>query len=311
MAGLLTRQRVLLGVIETTSGTQESISATNGVFNVMSQGPIITANIPVTERPGQSAFSRLPAIAGPRSGSAKFSVHVVGKGSAGIPDWGSTFLPGCGMVATSQSYSFVTGSTSAKTLTLAEAVDGRMHYLYGAVGNWTLNLKAGEIATMDFEFTGIYGTDADVALPTPSYPTTLPPRWSNTSGCTFGAYSPYVSAATVSSGNTLKLRENANKASGYECGIITDRVPTWTLDPELELVATKDWMADFLASTQASLAFIIGTATNNVQTITMPKAQINQAPQPSDRDGVAVHTLSGFAGRSASAGDDEMTVVFS
>jgi hypothetical protein len=311
MAGLLTRQRVLLGVIESTSGTQESISATNGVFNVMSDGPIITADIPVTERPGQSAFSRLPSIPGPRAGKAKFSVHLVGKGSAAIPEWGSVFLPGCGMVATSQSYAFVTGSTSAKTLTLAEAVDGRMHYLYGAVGNWTLNLKAGEIATMDFDFMGIYGTDADVALPTPTYPTTLPPRWANSSGVAFGAYTPLVSAATVSSGNVLKLREDANAVSGYKAGIITDRVPTWTLDPELELVATKDWTSDFLASTQASLAFIIGTASNNTQTITMPKAQITAAPQPSNRDGVAVHTISGIAGRNASAGDDEMTFVFS
>lgn len=311
MAGLLTRQRVLLAAIEDTSGTQQSVSATNGVFNVMSQGPIITPNIPMTERPGQSAFSRLPGVVGAYGGSAKFSLHPVGYGSSGIPEWGSVFLPGCGMVATAQSYAFVTGSTTAKTLTLAEAIDGRMHYLYGAVGNWTLNLVAGEIATIDFDFTGIYGTDADVALPTPTYPTVLPPRWANASGATFGSYSPLLSRATVSSGNVLKLRENANATSGYKCGIITDRVPTWEIDPELELVATKNWGSEYLASTRASLAFVLGTTSNNIITVTMPKAQITQYPQPADRDGVAVHTLSGIATRNASAGDDEMTFVFS
>lgn len=311
MAGLLTRQRVLLAAIEDTAGAQQSVSATNGVFNVMSAGPIITPTIPITERPGQSAFSRLAGVPGPRSGNAKFSIHVVGYGSAGIPEWGSVFLPACGMVATSQTYAFVTGSTTAKTVTLAEAIDGRMHYLYGAVGNWTLNLSAGEIATIDFDMTGIYGTDADVALPTPTYPSILPPRWANASGATFGSYTPLLSKATVSSGNVLKLREDANTTSGYKCGIITDRVPTWSIDPELELVATKNWMSDYLASTRASLAFVIGTAANNVITVTMPKAQITAAPTPADRDGVAVHSISGIAGRSASAGDDECTVTFS
>jgi hypothetical protein len=311
MAGLLTRQRVLLAEIETTSGTIESPAAADGVFNVMSDGPIITADIPMIERPGQSSFDRLPGVPGARAGRASFSLHIVGNGSAGIPSWASVFLPPCGMVATSQSYSFVTGSTSAKTLTLGEAIDGRMHYLYGAVGNWTMNFRSGEIATIDFEFQGIYGTDADVALPTPDYPAILPPRWANASGATFGSYSPLLSTATVSSGNVLKLREDANATSGYKCGIITDRVPTWSIDPELELVATKDWMAAYLASTQASLAFVLGTVSNNIITVTMPKAQITAAPQPADRDGVAVHSISGIATRNADAGDDCMTVVFS
>lgn len=311
MAGLLTRQRVLLAAIEDTAGTQQSVSASNGVFNVMSDSPIITAEIPFTERPGQSSFDRLPGIPGARAGRARFSHHIVGNGTTGIPAWASTFLPACGMLATSQTYAFVTGSTSAKTVTLAEAIDGRMHYLFGAMGTWSINLTPGEIGTIDFDFTGIYGTDADVALPTPTYPTIKPPRWANASGATFGSYTPLLSRATVAAGNVVKLRENANTTSGYQCAIITDRLPTWEIDPELELVATKNWMSEYLASTQASLAFVIGSVSDNIITFTMPKAQVSTAPQPADRDGVAVHSISGFAGRSASAGDDCMSVVFS
>jgi len=237
-------------------------------------------------------------------------MDLVGNGGANAPAWATTFLPACGMLETSGSFAFVTGSTTAKTLTVSVYEDGKTRTLYGCVGTWSMALTAGEIGKISFDLVGIYGTDADVALLTPAYPTTLPPRWANASGCAFGAYTPILSSATLAANNTMKLREDANAVSGFKAGIITDRFPTFEIDPETDLVATKNWMSEFLASTRASLAFVLGTATNNVITVTYPKAQITSAPNHEDRDGVMVTKVSGNATRNASAGDDCCTVVF-
>lgn len=307
---LLTRQRVLLAKVEGTAGTAESLADADGAFNIYSEGPIITNETGVSERPGQSTFSRLQSIPTGYTGRARFSTDLVGKGASGVPDWASTFLVACGMVATGSSYAFVTGSATAKTLTIAEYVDGVVRKLAGCVGTFEIELNAGQHGRINFDFIGVYQTDADAALPTPNYPAILPPRFANTSAVTFDSQTPVIASARFAAGNVLKLREDASKTAGFIAGIITDRIPTFALDPELTVVATKNWLTSFTASTAASLACVVGTASNNIITITMPKAQITTAPGRADRDGVAVTTLEGIATRNADAGDDEMTIAF-
>lgn len=308
---LLLEQRVLAAKIEGTAGTAESLSASDATYNIYADGPIIECETGVTARDGQSAFSPLPSIPQGRMGRARFSTDLVGAASAVSPAWALAFLPGCGMVATGTSWAFVTGSSSAKTLTISEYVDGTTRTIYGAVGTWTIDLNAGQAGRINFEFLGIYGTDADVAILAPTYETTKPPRWANSSGCTYNSQTLILNTLQIQAGNELKLREDANLTAGFKTGIITNRRVTWNADPELVTVATVDWMTAFHNSTEASFATVVGTASNNIITITMPKAQITTPPNLGSRDGLATRTLAGQANRSAAAGDDELTLAFS
>jgi len=308
---LLLEQRILAAKIETTPGTVEAVAAADATFNIYADGPIIECDTGFTERDGQSSFSPLPGVPQGRRGRARFSTDLVGAASAVSPAWALTFLPGCGMVATGTSWGFVTGSSTAKNLTLVEYLDGTTRTIFGAVGTWTIDLTAGQAGRINFEFIGVYGTDADAALITPTYETTKPPRWGNTSGCTFNSQSLTLNTLNIVAGNEMKLREDANLTAGFKTGIITNRRVTWTADPETVAVATIDWMAAFHNSTEASFTTVVGTASNNVITITMPKAQITSPPNRGNRDGLLTTTLSGQANRSAAAGDDNLTLAFS
>lgn len=296
--------------VESVSGTAEALTASEGVFNVYN--PVLTPEVGFTEREGQSSFDRLPGVPQGRGGRLTFSVDLVGKGSSGVPDWASVFLQGCGCNnGSGGTFSFVTGSSSAKTLTIGLYEDGLLRSIAGSVGTFTINLTAGTAGRVDFEFLGILQAESDTALVAPDYPAIIPPRWANSSGCTYDGVSLILNTATFAAGNVLKLREDANQTSGYKAGIITDRMPTFSLDPETVLLATKNWYTNFYASTGASLSAVVGTASNNIITLTMPKAVLTAPPSRGDRDGLMTTVLSGVATRSADAGDDCWTIAFS
>ena len=134
-APLLTRQRVLAAKVETTTGTAESLSASDAAFNVFNL--TFDADIPMNEREGQSSLSPLPGVTGARMGKVTFETEVVGKGSSGVPSWG-IFLQASGFVLSSVTYNPETGGTSPTTLTMGGYFDGRKKVIAGAVGDWTM-----------------------------------------------------------------------------------------------------------------------------------------------------------------------------
>jgi hypothetical protein len=310
---LLVPQKVLAASVEGTSGTAETLDAADAVFNIMTDGggPAITCETGFTQREGQNAFSPIVGISQGRVGRARFRTDYVGHSSGASPDWATTFLPGCGMSESSRTWSVVTGSSTAKTLTISEWIDGSRRTLYGAVGTFTINLVAGQPGTIDFEFLGIYADEADQANVAPTFPTVKPPRWAHAAGCVYNSQTLKCASATIAIGNELKLRENCNRTAGFEAGIITGRRTTVDLDPERVALATVDWMAAYTAATEAALTIICGTATNNIITVAGSKFQQYQPPQVESREGLAVTRLSLQGNRNAAAGDDEFTLVFS
>jgi hypothetical protein len=308
---LLNEQRVLAASIEGTSGTAETLDATDATFNVYTDGPIIECTTGFTQRDGQSSFDSLPGVIQGKQGRARFSTDLVGASSGVSPAWALTFLPGCGMVESSRSWTFVTGASAAKTLTLAEYIDGSYRILYGAVGTFTIDLTAGQAGRVNFEFLGVYGTETDATILAPTYETVKPPRWANASGCAYNSQNLVLNTLQIAANNELKLRESANVTAGYVGGIITNRRVTWNADPEAVVLSTVNWMSVYEASTEASLAAVVGTTTHNIITITMPKAQLVEPPNVGDRDGLSTRLLSGQANRNAAAGDDCLSLVFS
>lgn len=303
---MLAKKRVLAAKIETTVGTAISLSASDATFNVFNAS--IQPDIPFNARESQSAFSGLTGSYEGLGGTAKFSCELTGGSS--IPAWATTFLPACGMVASSLVMSPQTnppGSGGVKTLTIGSYVDGIWRSIKGAMGNAVFRFEAGKKVMVDFEFKGIWVPPTDVALITPTWTTVAPLRFVS-SGLAIGAANPKCANLTIDLGNQVILREDSGTSSGYISACITDRKMKGTIDPEAALVATRDNLGDWLARTEAALAISLGASTNGVA-FAAPKLQFTNV-QEANRNDMYVEQIDFVLNRSASAGDDELTITF-
>ncbi len=306
MATLLRRISSLGAKVESTKGTAETITATEAVFNVYNVN--IIPDITINRREGQTSLSQLAAIPGGRMGRITFETDLVGKGSSGRPDWASVFLSGCGFVDSTGTFSPTSNYSTQTSVTFAHYINGKRFLISGAMGNFTINLASGNHGTVAFDFLGCWGGVTDATILDPTEPTTLPPRFASGT-LTRGGVALLTSNVTISSGNTLELRPDAATASGYAACAITARNATVTMDPEDDLVATRDDYGSLLAGTEAALSIVVGASANNTMTIAAPKLQFTGIT-PGDRNGILVNQATYQCNRSASTGNDDLTIAF-
>lgn len=269
-APLRLRKSTILAKLEATNGTYESLAATDGDFNAYNAQ--FTPTLDGDDRERQGGFGHLKRATGPRSGRLTFDVDLTGSGTSGsVPEWASTLLYGCGMTASGGSFTF--GSpTAEQTLSLGFYHEGRAHYIIGAQGTFTINKTAGRRGLVNFEFLGKLKDTADVALPTPTYPTTLPPRWVN--GATAFGTTLRCATARIAANNELVLREDPNDDTGYRSTAIVSRRPTIVLDPESLLAATEDWLAQYQTGDTGAVSLVSGSSAGNIVTVSSAAAQI-------------------------------------
>jgi hypothetical protein len=93
---ILKRRRVLAAKIEVTSGTAETLTSAEGVFNAYDV--MIQLDIDMESREGQGSFGTLAAVPGGYKGKATFKTDCGWDGSVTEPTWADTFLPACGWV---------------------------------------------------------------------------------------------------------------------------------------------------------------------------------------------------------------------
>lgn len=311
---LLRKRRVLAAKVETTPGTAESLTSSEGVFNVFE--PDFNPNIEFEERMGQGVFSPLPGVLGAYGGTVTFQTEVTGRGSSGgsVPSWASVFLPACGLVDDTNGvfelFSRPPGVAGVKTLTIGAYQDGLFKRLRGCMGNAVFNFVSGKIARVTFTFTGIWDDPSDVALITPTYPTVSPLRFVS-AGLLIGGsggWTPVLSEMSIDLGNQVILREDANDSSGYCHAVITGRRCVGTMNPEAALVATEDTYGNWTSRTERAMALQLGSGTNRVD-FDAPKLQVTNV-QEAERNGLQVDQVDYQLNRSAAAGDDELTIDF-
>jgi hypothetical protein len=306
---LLRRRAVFAAKVETTVGTAETLSASEGVFNA--RDFIIQPSIGVTRREGQGGFNYLAGIPEGMMGTCTI-VHDLAYDGTTIPTWASVLLPACGWVDTSGVFSPVSqgpGSGGVKTLTIGHYKDGKRALLSGAMGTFTITLETGKVGYITFTFTGKYSTnETDTALIAPTYPTTLPMRFA-AGAFTWNSVALCTASATVDAGNSVIMREcvNASDRSGYVSAIVTNRAPVITADPESVLVATQDRDAKWLTSTPEALSITLGTAGTSI-VIAAPKAQLENKQQ-GNRNDMMTDELTWLATAGSSA-DTELTITF-
>ncbi len=310
---LLKRKRVLAAAIETTIGTAEALDAGDAAFNVYN--PMIQPTIEMEPREGQGGFGYLSSVPAGRIGTATFRTNLEWDGTATEPAWADTFFPACGWVKSGQVYTprSEAPGTNVKTLTIGCYVDGVFKSIAGAVGKFTVTLPTGKMGYIDWEFQGVLLTaPTDVALIAPTYPTVKPLRfagglaeWNDVNLC--------VSQATIDSGNEIVMRECPTTDAGFISGIITDRKPKITVDPEAVTVATQDRWGAWLAMTEYALELDLagpaGGSSDAVLSFDAPKAQIINL-QEADRGKLVTDQLEFACNKNGATHDQELSITF-
>lgn len=109
----------------------------------------------------------------------------------------------------------------------------------------------------------------------------------------------------MNSGNEISMIQ-CQTGNGFKHAIITDRLPTFSSNPESVLVATQDRYAALLTATEQALSLAVGSAI----TISAPKAQIVNA-QEGDREKIVIDELSWQANKNGTNIDQDVSIVFS
>lgn len=306
---LLRRKAVFAAKIEATVGTAETITASEGAFNARDFE--IQPTVGMTRREGQGGFNYLAGIPEGIMGTCKIT-HDLSYDGTNIPSWASVLLPACGWVDTAGTFSPVSsgpGTGGVKTVTLAHYKDGKRSLLSGAMGTFKIVCQTGKVAYIEFTFTGKYSSnETDTTIIAPTYPTTLPMRFSP-GVLTWNSVNLCTASVEVDAGNSVVMRECVDVAdrTGYKSAIATNRAPVITADPESELVATQDRDAKWLTSTPEAFSMRVGVALSSI-VIAAPKAQLENKQQ-GNRSDMMVDNLTWLATAGASA-DTELTIAF-
>lgn len=241
-----------------------------------------------------------------------FSVELRGSGAAGTPPEIGPALRACGLdetIVASTSVTYAPVSSGFESCTIYYHEDGKRKRLSGCRGNVVFTFASGDVPVAQFTMTGHEGAEGDTALPTPTFDATDP--YPLTGGMLFaigGSTAYEVQQLTVDLGNQVSTPPSINASSGYAEVRITQRDVNGSINPEDELISTKNFRNEFKASTEQEITTgLVGSGAGNYFTLTMPKCAWRDASQ-GDRDGVRVLELAYGAG--ITSGDDELSLVF-
>jgi hypothetical protein len=297
--------------VESTIGTAESLSAAEGVFNAMDLQ--IQPNITMEEREGQGGFNYNASVPGIRSGTATFSTEAYYDGTT-VPPWATVLLPGCGFVNDAGTFSPISegpaaGSGKPKTLTIGGYVDGVYRVLAGCMGTFTIDLPTGRMVKFNWTFQGKWINPTDAALIEPEFPLTVMPMRMAAGSVSWASSNMCTENVTVDAGNEVILRECAGELGGIKSGLVVNRKPMITANPEMVLVATQNRHSQWLTPTPGALVITTGGAGENRLVITAPKAQI-QNIQQGERNSLLTDEINWMATANDDP-DEELTIQFS
>ena len=158
--------------------------------------------------------------------------------------------------------------------------------------------------------TSVYGIEngpMDIAVPAPTYDSTVPAPVAGL-GFNVDGYGPVIESLIVDQGNAISHPASMNSPDGYADALIVGRDCGGSFNPEHQLIATHDFIDRFRKGTAMALnTGAIGGTAGNIIRLTMPAISYREAA-PGDRDGV--RTLELTYGAAESAGDDEFSLIF-
>jgi len=310
---LFTRKRLLLAAAESTYGTAPTFTGNDALL--VSNLDINPLDVNLLDRElVLPFFGNREKVVGQRMGSVTFDVELSGSGTAGTaPRWGRC-LRACGFgeaVVSTTSVTYAPASSGIIGLSLDFNADGNRHLLTGCRGTATLNLAAGEIPRISFEFMGIYNAAAKATQTTPTFANQAAPvvvNSQNTTSVSAFSFSSCMESFNLALNNENPFRQLAGCSQQV---LVSDRAPSGEIVIEAPVIGSsageKDFFAAVSAQTLGAITWQHGQTAGNIVTFNAPTCNLD-SPTYADSDGVMMLNLP-FMPVPTSAGNDEFTLV--
>lgn len=317
------RNTVILAKLEATYGTDPTPT---GAADAM-----LVSNCTITPLQANNVnrdlvrgyFGGSDQLVGSANVQVQFDVELAGSGTPTTPTQWGRLLQACGMAQTVQTasvdYTPVSTFGASSSATIYYALDGVLHKLLGARGDFEIAMGINDRPVMRFTFTGLYGGVTAAANPTPTltaFRTPLVITDANTGDITLGAV-VYAPTTGILSGGTsytsrglpsLKLGNTVvfQPLLGGESVQITQREVTGHFALDLTASDMATFMTDVRANTTLALGLTHGTVAGNIIVIHAPVVQrVN--PTVEDQNGQAFQAFDLRV--LPSAGNDELRIV--
>ena len=314
---MLTRRRVIAAKVEAVEGTKEVITVAEA--GILAIDPKFDIDFKSYERNNikKNTLSNLVPLMGQRSAKVSFKAELKGAGiaySAIIKPALGVYLRACGfrevMVVTAgtESATYKPASTGIPTLTITVYEDGLIKTARGCRGSVKISGKVGEPVFAEFSFDGVFDSVIDGAMISPTFESSVPPILMGTVLSLDAITTLVAESFGIDMGNSLQLRGSMSAADGYLSCLLTDRKPTFSIDPEMTTVAVYDFIGKWKAATVAALTIgPVGTVDYNRFTLSAPKCVYTKVGN-GDRSGIMTADIAGNL--AMNTGDDEFVLAF-
>jgi hypothetical protein len=222
---------------------------------------------------------------------ASFSVEIAGSGAATTKPAYDILLQCSGYAgaAGASSYDYTrVAAGSEKDGTFYLYKDSILHKITGAISTASHKLNVGELPTMDFEITGLYGGVVTGTMPTADFSTFIVPEKVGATHTTLLiAGTEYkMLGFELDEGNEVIFDENTVEERVY----LIDYKGTGKITIEAPALGTFDPFATALAEQQLAIKLTHGTTAGNIFEINIPAAQLERTTY-GDKDGRVTYEI--------------------
>ncbi|MDI1278072.1 hypothetical protein [Methylobacter sp.] len=253
----------------------------------------------ITAGAGNNYIGRITAY----NGTTKIAT-VTGTFSS-APDVTSSYSIDANAIYLPNSNSALAANTSG---TLYFYLDGVRHILLGARGTFKVSLKANGISMISFEFQGLLGTIADIALPTADFTGWQTPVAVGTTITSdvnlFTLRNPVFAEISIDHGNEVKYKNPVNEQAIH----ILDRNTTMNIVTRAQKIATMDWYTQIRNNNTGIFALRHGTVAGNTVGLFAPAVDPKTITFAED-DKIANHNIA-FDVTPTGAGNNEIMYIF-
>ncbi|RXF75081.1 phage tail tube protein [Hansschlegelia zhihuaiae] len=238
------------------------------------------------------------------------SIELAGSGAAGdAPAFGPA-LRACGLaevISAGVKVDYLPVSSGYESASIYWNMDGVNHILLGARGNVQLaTYTPKRIPRLQFEFWGLMGAIADVALPEvdhAGFQDPLPVSKDNSPVFSIHGTPCVAESFAFNLGNQVEPR----LLIGRDTMEIVNRSATGTAVVEAVSVASKNWIGISKSHAKGAIAVQHGTVAGNICEISAPAVQIGR-PTVGQTQGITNNSLPLMF--TPDEGDDELTLTF-
>jgi len=311
---LLTRKTWLLAKIESTEGTDPTPVGGSNAIQVTSVDitPIESDTIQADAMQGFLGNSTRGTVLANKRVSVSFSTELSGSGAAGTAPGYGPLLKSCGLsetVVSGTSVTYAPVSASFSSCTIYCFYDLTRHKITGARGTVTFNLVAGQIASADFQFTGIYNapdsTDMSGTWTLANQAAGLEVNDTNITTATFhGVASQRIESFDLALNNEVVYKETVSSKQS----LIVNRAPGGTAVIEALDTATTDYFAKAVAVSTGATDIILGASAGNIVRLKADQTDITGVSY-GDTNGVRSLNVP-YLALPTTAGNNEISLIY-